>query len=137
MAQSLKLEIVTPESTVYSEEVSMVTLRGQEGEMGILPQQIPLMTEVSAGEIAVRMDNDMEILTIGDGFVQVTPDKVSVMTDMAISEENIDEEKAEEARKKAEDRLQEKLSDEELATVKAALAHSLAQLNLKRRRKGS
>jgi len=116
MAQSLKLEIVTPESTVYSEEVSMVTLPGKEGEMGILPQHIPLMTQVSAGEIAVRKDNDMVFLAIGDGFVQVTPDKVSVMTDMAISEENIDEEKAEEARKKAEDRLQEKLSDEELAT---------------------
>ena len=115
----------------------MVTLPGKEGEMGILPQHIPLMTQVSAGEIAVRKDNDMEFLAIGDGFVQVTPDKVSVMTDMAISEENIDEEKAEEARKKAEDRLQEKLSDEELATVKAALAHSLAQLNVKRRRKGS
>ena len=115
----------------------MVTPPGKEGEMGILPQHIPLMTQVDAGEIAVRKDNDMEFLAIGDGFVQVTPDKVSVMTDMAISEENIDEEKAEEARKKAEDRLQEKLSDEELATVKAALAHSLAQWNLKRRRSGS
>jgi len=135
MAQTLKLEIVTPESTVYSEEVNMVTLPGKEGTLGILPQHIPLMTQVTAGEISVRKENEHHHLAIGDGFVQVTPGKVSVMTDMAVREENIDEDKAEEARRKAEQRLQEKLSEEELATVKAALAQSVAQLNLKRRRR--
>jgi len=135
MADTLKLEIVTPEDKVYSEEVDMVTLPGQEGQMGVFPRHVPLMTQVSAGEIVAKKGADEQYLAVGEGFVQIMPDKVSVLTDMAITEENIDETKAEEARKRAEDRLQDKLSDEEMATVKAALAHSLAQLNVKRRRR--
>jgi F-type H+-transporting ATPase subunit epsilon len=135
MADTLKLEIVTPEDKVYTEEVDMVTLPGQEGQMGVFPRHVPLMTQVSAGEIVAKKGADEQYLAVGEGFVQIMPDKVSVLTDMAITEENIDETKAEEARKRAEDRLQEKLSDEEMATVKAALAHSLAQLNVKRRRR--
>lgn len=135
MADTLRLEIVTPEDKVYSEEVDMVTLPGQEGQMGIFPQHVPLMTQVSAGEIVAKQGAEEHYLAVGEGFVQIMPDKVSVLTDMAITEENIDETKAEEARKRAEDRLQEKLSDEEMATVKAALAHSLAQLHVKRRRR--
>jgi len=135
MADTLKLEIVTPEDKVYSEEVDMVTLPGQEGQMGVFPRHVPLMTQVSAGEIVAKKGADEHYLAVGEGFVQIMPDKVSVLTDMAITEENIDETKAEEARKRAEDRLQEKLSDEEMATVKAALAHSLAQLHVKRRRR--
>jgi len=135
MADTLKLEIVTPEDKVYSEEVDMVTLPGQEGQMGVFPRHVPLMTQVSAGEIVAKKGADEQYLAVGEGFVQIMPDKVSVLTDMAITEENIDETKAEEARKRAEDRLQEKLSDKEMATVKAALAHSLAQLNVKRRRR--
>lgn len=113
----------------------MVTLPGQEGQMGVFPRHVPLMTQVSAGEIVAKKGADEQYLAVGEGFVQIMPDKVSVLTDMAITEENIDETKAEEARKRAEDRLQEKLSDEEMATVKAALAHSLAQLHVKRRRR--
>lgn len=135
MADTLKLEIVTPEDKVYSEEVDMVTLPGQEGQMGVFPRHVPLMTQVSAGEIVAKKGAEEQYLAVGEGFVQIMPDKVSVLTDMAITEENIDETKAEEARKRAEDRLQEKLSDEEMATVKAALAHSLAQLHVKRRRR--
>lgn len=113
----------------------MVTLPGQEGQMGVFPRHVPLMTQVSAGEIVAKKGSEEQYLAVGDGFVQILPDKVSVLTDMAITEENIDEAKADEARKRAEDRLQEKLSDEEMATVKAALAHSLAQLHVKRRRR--
>ncbi|XOV72152.1 MAG: F0F1 ATP synthase subunit epsilon [Verrucomicrobiota bacterium] len=135
MADTLRLEIVTPEDRIYSEEVDMVTLPGQEGQMGVFPKHVPLMTQVSAGEIVAKKGAEEQYLAVGEGFVQIMPDKVSVLTDMAITEENIDEAKAEEARKRAEDRLQEKLSDEEMATVKAALAHSLAQLHVKRRRR--
>jgi F-type H+-transporting ATPase subunit epsilon len=135
MADTLRLEIVTPEDRIYSEEVDMVTLPGQEGQMGVFPKHVPLMTQVSAGEIVAKRGAEEQYLAVGEGFVQIMPDKVSVLTDMAITEENIDEAKAEEARKRAEDRLQEKLSDEEMATVKAALAHSLAQLHVKRRRR--
>mgnify|MGYP002630533016 CR=1 FL=1 len=133
---TLKLEIVTPEAKVYSEDVDMVTLPGTEGEMGIYPMHIPLMTQVAAGEIIARKGGEETYLAVGDGFVEITGDKVAILTDMAIEADNIDEVKAEEARKRAEARLEEKLGDEESASVQAALAHSLAQLNVKRRRRG-
>lgn len=130
---TLKLEIVTPEAKTYSEDVDMVTLPGVEGEMGIFPQHIPLMTQIAAGEIGVRKSGQDYFLAVGEGFAQITGEKVAIMTDMAIKAEDIDETKAEEARQRAEARLSEKLGDEETATVQAALAHSLAQLNVKRR----
>ena len=133
MAATLKLEIVTPEAKIYSEEVEMVTLPGVEGEMGIYPMHVPLMTQIVAGELAVRKDGRDYFLAVGEGFVEITADKVAIMTDMAIRAEQIDEAKAEEARKRAESRLQEKLTGEETAMVSAALMHSLTQLKVKRR----
>ena len=130
---TLKLEIVTPEGVTYSEQVEMVTLPGSEGEMGIYPNHVPLMTQVAAGEVAARRNGKDEFLAVGEGFVEITGDRVAILTDMAIKADNIDEAKAEEARKRAEARLAEKLDDEETATVSAALAHSLAQLKVKRR----
>jgi len=133
MAATLKLEIVTPEAKIYSESVDMVTLPGINGEMGIFPMHVPLMTQVVAGELSVRKDGRDHYLAIGEGFVEITGERVAVMTDMAIKADDIDEAKAEEARKRAEARLSEKLGDEESATVQASLAHSLAQLKVKRR----
>jgi F-type H+-transporting ATPase subunit epsilon len=94
---------------------------------------VPLMAQVSAGEVFAKKDGRDYFLAIGEGFVQITPDRVAIMTDMAIKAENIDEAKAEEAKRRAEARLAEKLDDEEAATVAASLAHSLAQLKVKRR----
>ena len=101
MASKLKLEIVTPDAKTYSEDVEMVTLPGAEGEMGIYPMHVPLMTQIVAGEISVRKDGRDFFLAVGDGFAAITGDSVSVMTDMAIKAENIDEAKAEEARRRA------------------------------------
>ncbi|MBT5705560.1 MAG: F0F1 ATP synthase subunit epsilon [Verrucomicrobia bacterium] len=133
MAKTLRLEIVTPEAKTYSEDVDMVNLPGLEGDMGIYPEHVPLMTQISSGEIGVFKNGEQQFLAVGEGFVEVTGEKVAVLTDMAVKESDIDEQAAEEARKRAESRLQEKLSDEELASVSAALAHSLAQLKVKRR----
>lgn len=133
MAATLKLEIVTPEGVSYSADVEMVTLPGSEGEMGIYPNHVPLMTQVVAGEVAARRSGRDEWLAVGDGFVEITGSRVAILTDMAVKAENIDEAKAEEARRRAEARLGEKLDDEEAALVSAALAHSLAQLKVKRR----
>jgi F-type H+-transporting ATPase subunit epsilon len=133
MAATLKLEIVTPEAKIYSEDVDMVTLPGIEGEMGIYPMHIPLMTQIAHGEIIARKGGVDHYLATGEGFVQITGDRVAILTDMAIKADDIDEMKAEEARKKAEARLAEKLTDEETATVQAALLHSMTQLNVKRR----
>jgi F-type H+-transporting ATPase subunit epsilon len=93
------------------------------------------MTQIVAGEIIVRKDGRDFYLAVGEGFVEVTGERVAIMTDMAISADKIDEAKAEEARQRAEARLAEKLSDEEAALVNAALAHSLAQLKVKRRQR--
>jgi F-type H+-transporting ATPase subunit epsilon len=136
MAATLKLEIVTPEGVAYSEAVEMVTLPGSEGELGVYPQHASFMTQVVAGAVIVRQGNKDVFLAVGDGFAEITGDHVAILTDMAIEADNIDEAKAEEARQRAEARLREKLSAEEVATVNAALAHSLAQLQVKRRRRG-
>src|SRR5258706_12920550 len=133
MANTLKLEIVTPDAKTYSEDVDMVTLPGVEGEMGVYPMHVPLMTQIVSGEIAVRKGGRDYFLAVGEGFVEITADRVAVMTDMAIRAENIDEAKAEEARRRAEARLAERIDDAEAAMVGAALAHSLAQLQVKRR----
>jgi len=135
MAGTLKLEIVTPESKVFSGDVDMVTLSGVDGDMGIYPEHMPLMTQLAAGEVVVRQNTSEISLAVGDGFVQVTKDRVAILTDMAIKSDDIDEAKAEEAMKQAEARLAQKLSDEESATVQAALVHAMAQLKVKRRHK--
>ena len=132
---TLKLEIVTPESVVCSEDVDMVTLPGVEGEMGIFPMHVPLMTQLVAGEVRVRKGGQDSSFAVGDGFVQVTGGGVSILTDMAIRDADIDEVRAEAARQRAEARLAEKIDDEEAAMVSAALAHSLAQLKVKRRQR--
>jgi F-type H+-transporting ATPase subunit epsilon len=133
MAATLRLEIVTPESKTYSEDVEMVTLPGIEGELGIYPMHVPLLTQVVSGEITVLRGGHQTHLAVGDGFVEITGNRVAILTDMAIRAEDIDESKAEEARKRAEERLREKLTEEETAVVSAALAQSLAQLNVRRK----
>jgi len=135
MANTIKLEIVTPEARTFSDDVDMVTLTGSDGEMGILPQHMPLMTQLVAGEIIARKAGDNIFLAVGDGFVQVTGDRVSILTDMAIEADDIDEAKAEEARRLAEARLAQKITEEEAAHIQAALAHATTQLRVKRLRK--
>ena len=135
MPNTLKLEIVTPDARIYSEDVDMVTLPGVEGEMGIYPMHVPLMTQIVAGEMSVRKDGRDFFLAVGEGFAEITGERVAILTDMAIKAENIDEAKAEEARKRAESRMAEKLDEEQAALVSAALAHSIAQLKVKRRQR--
>ena len=133
MANTLKLEIVTPEAKVFSEDVEMVTLPAVEGQMGVLPQHIRLMTQLVPGEMIVRKDGQDHFMAVGQGLVEVTGEGVAIVTDMAVAVENIDEAKAEEARQRAAARLREKISSEEVASVNASLARSLAQLRVKRR----
>jgi len=133
MANTLRLEIVTPDAKTYSEDVDMVTLPGAEGEMGIYPQHVPLLTQIVPGELVARKDGRDYFLAIGEGFAEITGERVAIMTDMAIRAESIDEAKVEEARRRAEARLAEHIDDEETAMVNSALTHSLAQLKVKRR----
>jgi F-type H+-transporting ATPase subunit epsilon len=133
MANTLRLEIVTPDATVYSEDVEMVTLPGVEGQMGIYPQHVRLMTQLVPGEMIVHKGGHDDFLAVGEGLVEITGDRVAIVTDMAVAAEKIDEAKAEEARQRAAARLREKLSSQEVASVNATLTRSLAQLSVKRR----
>jgi F-type H+-transporting ATPase subunit epsilon len=133
MPETLRLEIITPEATVYSDDVELVTLPAIAGEMGIYPHHVPLMTQMVPGEITVRQNGRDLFIATGEGLIEVTGRRVSILTDVAVAADRIDEAKAEEARQRAEARLREKLSDEEVASVNAALARSLAQLKVKRR----
>ena len=133
MANTIKLEIVTPEATVYSEDVDMVTLPGVEGQMGVLPQHVRLMTQLVPGELIVRKDGHDDFMAVGEGLVEVNNERVSIVTNMAIAVDRIDEAAAEEARQRAAARLREKISSEEVASVNASLARSIAQLRVKRR----
>jgi F-type H+-transporting ATPase subunit epsilon len=135
MPDTLKLEIITPQATVFSEDVHMVTLPAIEGQMGVYPHHLRLITQLVPGEIIVTKDGQDRYLAVGEGLVEVADTYVAIVTDMAIPSDKIDEAKVEEARARAAARLNEKISDEEVASVNASLARSLAMLHVKRRRR--
>ena len=133
MPLTLKLEIATPEGTVYSEDAELVTIPAVEGEMGVYPQHIRLMTKLVPGELSFHRNGRVDFLAVGEGLVEVTGNRISILTDMAVPAEKIDEAKAEQERLRADAQLRAQLSAQDLATVNAALARSLAQLSVKRR----
>jgi F-type H+-transporting ATPase subunit epsilon len=135
MADTLRLEIITPQAIVYADDVEMVTLPGVEGQMGVYPQHIRLITQIEPGEIIVNKGGADSFLAVGEGLVEITATRVSIVTDMAFPSEQIDEAKAEEARERARARLREKIADEEVASVNASLVRALAQLQVKRRQR--
>jgi len=133
----LRLEIVTPENQAYSDDVDLVVLPALEGEMGVYPMHVPLMTQIKPGELVVTKGREVQHLAVGEGFVEITQTRVNVLTDMAIEAKAIDESAAEKAVARAQERLREgNLGDEEVAAVQASLQKSLAQLHVKRRRHG-
>lgn len=131
---TLQLEIVTPEKRAYSEEVSHVVLPAFEGEMDVLPQHVSMVVMIKPGEIrAVHQGKPID-LAVGEGFAEITGSKVTVLTDVALSAEQIDEGKVEEALKRAQEALADKSSTpEEVAAIQATIQKSVAQLKLKRR----
>lgn len=131
----MKLEIVTPEKKVYSDEVDQVSLPTPNGQLTILPHHLPVITQVRPGELKVKKGEKITYLVTGEGFVEITGNSVSVMTDLAQWSEEIDEKAAEEARKRAEEALKQKhtLTNEQFASTAAALEKALASLKVKRR----
>jgi F-type H+-transporting ATPase subunit epsilon len=131
----LRLEIVTPEAKTYSDDVDSVVIPGIDGELGVLPLHAPVMTLLEPGELRVLKGGQELRLAVGEGFVEITPEKVAVLTDMAVKESDIDESAAEEAIRRAEQAMSgEKLTNEEYAANNAALLRSLALVKVKRRR---
>jgi F-type H+-transporting ATPase subunit epsilon len=132
----LRLEIVTPETKAYSEDVDMVTLPGAEGDLGIYPKHIPLLTTLKPGELRVLKNGQETFLAIGEGFVEITGDSVSVLTDMALESSHIDENAAEKAVESAKAAMKEDHAPEQMAAIQASLSKALAQLHVKRRKRG-
>jgi F-type H+-transporting ATPase subunit epsilon len=133
---ALTLEIVTPEARVYSETVDTVVIPTVEGEIGILPGHIPLITQVGAGELRATKGNTTQLLVVGGGFAQVSGDKVSILADRALQEDKIDENAVAAAMKRAEDALKEKvnLPAAEIERLEAVVRFSAAVLSVRKRR---
>ncbi len=132
MAQ-LNLKIVTPEKEVLNEEVDQVNVSTSEGEIGILPNHANLMAKLIPGELKIKKSGKISYFAIGEGFLQIENNNLTIMTDLAQNAQEIDEKAVEAARKRAQEALEQKLGDEEYAQTLASLEKSLAQLKVKRR----
>ncbi len=130
---TLHLKVVTPEKLLIDEEVSQVNVSTEQGQLGILPHHANLMAKLEPGELIIKKNGKEDTLVIGDGFLQITDNTLTIMTDLATYEQDIDEKAVEDAKKRAEQALEQTLSDEEYAETLANLEKSLAQLRIKRR----
>jgi F-type H+-transporting ATPase subunit epsilon len=130
-----RLEIVTAERVVFSEDVDVVIAPGIEGQLGVLPHHAPLMTTLEPGELLVRRGGEEFYLAITGGFVEVRPDRIIILADAAERAEEIDVARAEEAKRRAEERLKERAPEVDLLRAEAALRRSLARLDVVARRK--
>jgi F-type H+-transporting ATPase subunit epsilon len=130
-----RLEIVTAERVVYSEDVDAVIAPGIEGQLGILPHHAPLMTTLIPGELVVKKGGQELPLAITGGFIEVRPDRIIVLADAAERVEEIDVARAEEAKRRAEERLKERGPDVDQVRAEAALRRSLVRLEIAARRK--
>jgi F-type H+-transporting ATPase subunit epsilon len=134
---TIKIEIVTPEKLVYSDEVDAVLAWGVEGQLGILPHHAPLMTMLQPGDLVFRKGSEEEYLTISGGFLEVRPDKVVVLADACERAEEIDVERAEAAKARAQEALKAAKTTVEATEAQAALLRSLARLKgFERRKRG-
>lgn len=135
----LKLEIVTPERVTFSDEVDSVVVPGEEGELGVLPQHVPVMAQIKPGELRYSKGGEAEkYLAVGNGFVEILPSRVSILTDMALYEEDIDVAEAEAAVERAKKALEEATDSDadQQAQLEAVMMRNLAAIELKRRRRG-
>ena len=131
----LKFEIVTAERIVYSDDVDIVIAPGIEGQLGILPNHAPLLTMLQPGELVVRKDGEETAMFVRGGFLEVMQNRVTVLADVAERAEEIDIARAEEAKRRAEDRLRERPPEMDLAAAEAALRRALVRIKIAERRK--
>jgi F-type H+-transporting ATPase subunit epsilon len=131
----IQLEIVSPERRAYADEVDMVIVPGIDGELGILPHHTPLLSALGTGELRIKKAGTEQLMLISGGFVEVRPDRVVVMADLAERSDEIDEAKAVEARKRAEAELEETRDPVDIARVRAALQTALMRERIATRRR--
>ena len=132
---TLRLEIVTAERMVYSEDISEVVAWGVEGQLGILPHHAPLMTMLQSGDLLIKKDNEVEYLAISGGFLEVRPDKVIILADACERAEELDVERAEESKRRAEETLKAGPLGGDAAAAEAALRRSLVRLKTAEKRR--
>jgi F-type H+-transporting ATPase subunit epsilon len=134
---TFRLEIVTAERMIFSEDVSAVIAWGVEGQLAILPHHAPLMTMLQPGDLMIRKDKEEEYVVISGGFLEVRPDKVIILADACERADEIDIARAEEAKKRAQETMKAAPLTADAAMAEASLRRSLARLKVaeKRRRK--
>ncbi|OGE25649.1 ATP synthase F1 subunit epsilon [Candidatus Daviesbacteria bacterium RIFCSPLOWO2_02_FULL_40_8] len=130
---SMYLKVITPEEVVFDSEVSSVSVDSEIGQLGILPHHIDFVTKIIPGELKIHTGGKIIRMATGEGILQMQENVITILADLAEEASLIDEKAAEEARKRAEEALEEKLSAEEYAETLAILEKSLAKLRVKRR----
>jgi F-type H+-transporting ATPase subunit epsilon len=132
---TLRLEIITAERQVFSDDVNTVVAPGVEGELGILPHHAPLITMLKPGEVLIRKDSEETYMSVSGGFLEVRPDKILILADACERAEEIDIERAEAAKRRAEERLKTRTPELDVAQVQAALLRSLVRLRVAERKR--
>ena len=132
---TLRLEIITAERQVFADDVNVVVAPGIEGELGILPHHAPLMTMLAPGELLIRKDSEETYMSVSGGFLEVRPDKILILADACERAEEIDIERAEAAKRRAEERLKTRTPELDVAQVQAALLRSLVRLRVAERKR--
>ena len=135
MAGKLRLVVVTPEGKTFDDDVEQVVMPGVEGQLGILPGHVPLLTAIQPGELDLKAGSRGDELAVGGGFAEITGDRVTILTDMAVRPTDIDEHAVEKALESATQALLEKKAGPEAAELMALIQRSTAQLQLKRKRR--
>lgn len=130
MANTIHVDVVSVEEQIYTGEAEFVVLPGVEGELGIYPRHTPLFTQIKPGAVRIKVpDRDQEeFVYVQGGFLEVQPTRVTVLADTAIRAHDLDEAKAIEAKKRAEESLANKDTAENLAAAQAELSAALAQI---------
>ena len=131
----IKLDIVSAERVVFSDDVDLVVAPGVEGQLGILPHHTPLMTTLQPGELRVRKGGEEFFMAISGGFLEVRPDRVIVLADAAERAEEIDVARAEEAKRRAQERLSQRAPGLDVAQAEAALRRAITRLEFVQRRR--
>ena len=132
---TMKLEIVTAERQVFSDDVTAIIAEGTEGQMTVLPKHAPLITMLAPGELIVRKDGDEQYMVISGGFMEVMPDKVIVLADACERSDEIDLERATAAKQRAEERLKGLTSEIDQSRAEGALRRSIARLRVAEKRR--
>lgn len=132
---SLTLEIITPEKVVYSGEADEVLVPTPNGEIGILPHHVHFMSKIVEGELTIKKGGRESFLAITGGFVEVTNNKVTILADYAVRSEDLEIAKVQEAKKRAEKLLAEKVSEQDYAEIEASLRKTLLELKVAEKRR--